>query len=336
MQDKICASIADSDDGWGRGVYKVADVPDLPVHPNCRCAISAYWLDKPTISNFISDVKPTTFETSIDEVAELFRKIDIHTASKDDIIKLGQVFNQKYSISDKIGDKDAITKAVSVYRQTGGTVSEDKWVERSVKAVKSALNEAFNHYPTDWVNYLNNTSEVIFAGKNQRGFYIRALLDASGKHYKIPSWVKTQAELAAYIEENNNGKYNTIYSSGRPTTAWHEIGHFVEDHNADVVRIEKEFVEARTKGEKETRLRDIYRDNRYGINELTKKDNFISPYIGKTYPNATEVLSVGLESIFEPGNGKLKYIDESGKRHYAKITDDQEYLNLILGLLLKG
>jgi SPP1 gp7 family putative phage head morphogenesis protein len=38
---KICLEIASHNDG----VYSVDDVPDLPVHPNCRCSISA-WHDK--------------------------------------------------------------------------------------------------------------------------------------------------------------------------------------------------------------------------------------------------------------------------------------------------
>lgn len=37
-----CRDIADSDtEGLGIGVYKVDDCPDIPVHPNCRCSISA-------------------------------------------------------------------------------------------------------------------------------------------------------------------------------------------------------------------------------------------------------------------------------------------------------
>ena len=43
---KICAGIADYDDGFGRGVYPLKDLPDLPVHPCCRCSVGAYWVDK--------------------------------------------------------------------------------------------------------------------------------------------------------------------------------------------------------------------------------------------------------------------------------------------------
>lgn len=44
---KYCREIADNDEeDLGIGVFKVDDCPDIPVHPNCRCSISAYWIDK--------------------------------------------------------------------------------------------------------------------------------------------------------------------------------------------------------------------------------------------------------------------------------------------------
>lgn len=42
---KICSDIVNNDDGFGEGVYEIADVPNAPIHPNCRCGISAYWID---------------------------------------------------------------------------------------------------------------------------------------------------------------------------------------------------------------------------------------------------------------------------------------------------
>ncbi|WP_302757695.1 hypothetical protein [Ligilactobacillus salivarius] len=41
-----CALIGNQDNGWGKGIYKVKDVPIIPVHPNCRCAVDAYWVDE--------------------------------------------------------------------------------------------------------------------------------------------------------------------------------------------------------------------------------------------------------------------------------------------------
>ena len=43
---KACGEIASNDpDGNGQGIYEVDDVPTVPVHPCCRCSISAYWVD---------------------------------------------------------------------------------------------------------------------------------------------------------------------------------------------------------------------------------------------------------------------------------------------------
>lgn len=42
---KKCREIAHDDNGWGEGIYKVNDVPEIPVHPNCMCSIGAYWVD---------------------------------------------------------------------------------------------------------------------------------------------------------------------------------------------------------------------------------------------------------------------------------------------------
>ncbi|MCZ9642009.1 MULTISPECIES: hypothetical protein [Lactobacillus] len=43
---KICIGIREDATKYGLGVYRTEDVPDIPVHPNCRCAISAYWVDE--------------------------------------------------------------------------------------------------------------------------------------------------------------------------------------------------------------------------------------------------------------------------------------------------
>ena len=43
---KVCREIAYKDNGYDEdGVYKAKEVPDIPVHPNCMCSISAHWVD---------------------------------------------------------------------------------------------------------------------------------------------------------------------------------------------------------------------------------------------------------------------------------------------------
>ena len=86
------------------------------------------------------------------------------------------------------------------------------------------------------------------------------------------------------------------------------------------------------------RLREILFNSRYKKDETTKPDDFISPYIGKDYPDASEVLSVGLELVFEPTKQlkKVELINGEYKPIYATIKDDIEFLYLIIGLILKA
>lgn len=43
---RTCREIAYKDNGYDEdGVYKANEVPDIPVHPNCMCSISAHWVD---------------------------------------------------------------------------------------------------------------------------------------------------------------------------------------------------------------------------------------------------------------------------------------------------
>lgn len=40
-----CSMIAHQDNGFGEGIYETSKVPEIPAHPNCRCAISETWID---------------------------------------------------------------------------------------------------------------------------------------------------------------------------------------------------------------------------------------------------------------------------------------------------
>lgn len=43
---RVCQEIADNDEyDLGYGVFPVDEVPEIPIHPNCRCSISAYWVE---------------------------------------------------------------------------------------------------------------------------------------------------------------------------------------------------------------------------------------------------------------------------------------------------
>ena len=93
---KLCREIAYKDNGYDEnGVYKAKDVPDIPVHPNCMCSISAYWVDddkknaekdKDVVENEYSNLKLSDFaddinlkglkQDSIDVITNAFNAIN--------------------------------------------------------------------------------------------------------------------------------------------------------------------------------------------------------------------------------------------------------------------
>ena len=72
----------------------------------------------------------------------------------------------------------------------------------------------------------------------------------------------------------------TIAMNGyRKTTAFHEIGSMVGSYNKDTFLISHKWIKECTEGEYFVRLMDLFLGYNYGHIEMTKADNFISPYI---------------------------------------------------------
>jgi hypothetical protein len=104
----------------------------------------------------------------------------------------------------------------------------------------------------------------------------------------------------------------------------HEFGHHLEHRNLDIKKKCREFREERTKGEKAIRLNKIpgvYLN--YSDSEITKKDKFFDPYVGRIYKGgSTEVLSMGLEKILSSRSSALSFAKK-----------DPEYFDLIIDIL---
>lgn len=103
---KICGEIVSDDDGDGRGIYEVDDCPVVPVHPNCRCSVGAYWINGKNNSyrskhKMITASNDTGNSESIDEVGKVIAKS-----------------NMAKEVSPKVEKKfvEAINKAPAVVR----------------------------------------------------------------------------------------------------------------------------------------------------------------------------------------------------------------------------
>lgn len=247
----------------------------------------------------------------------------LDTCSVQDVVSLGKAVCDEHDILGAIGNPTELRTIFANYREMGGALRPEQWAKGSSAVNKQMLSEAFAHYPKAWVDYFSATGRKLYTKKTSRGFFCEGAV-TPGRRYDVT--------MTNYLTD-----YFTIHMEGnRKITPWHEIGHMIECLNPNALRISKEFVSDRTSGESLTPLRSILQGMGYRTGEVTKKDNFISPYIGKEYSNASEVLSMGLESLFCGVKQIKRATRKAGQNIYdfAKIEDDEEYMNLIVGLIL--
>ena len=324
----IAGNLTDYDTGRGKRTAKNKDGKRIiiPAAMNYDDYYKVYIEKSMSFSQWEKAHKKLTVNANKPTLKELIKNTDIKSCTKDDIINIGRNVCEQFDIKNKIGDKKALKEVFSNFREMGGKLSSEQWAKGSNKITKQQLSEAFSYYPKDWVNYLTDSGKKLYTLITNRGFFNEGAVMANGKYYatKFPDY-KT-----GYVSIHMNGM--------RKTTPYHEIGHYVEYFNKNALRISKEFLKDRTKDEKSVLLREILFNSRYKKDETTKPDDFISPYIGKDYPDASEVLSVGLELVFEPTKQlkKVELINGEYKPIYATIKDDIEFLYLIIGLILKA
>lgn len=101
-----CVEIAHRDNGYGPGIYKISKVPEIPVHPNCRCAISETVLE-PDITG--QPLNP-------DEKRALTRYISSESYKINEVLREGRHFTpQSY---DDIYCLDQALKKMPIYSDT--------------------------------------------------------------------------------------------------------------------------------------------------------------------------------------------------------------------------
>lgn len=145
---------------------------------------------------------------------------------------------------------------------------------------------------------------------------------------KRKTQIGSQAELKVSKGYDSEGDGNEYRSA-----AIHEFGHRAQESVPGIAELEMAF-----RNRRETDENGI-REKQVAINttgrEFGYKDNYPIPYVGKSYPERsfigrrfthTEVLTVGMQSIFNNEMGGLKGIT-------TKHSKDEDYRAFCLGLL---
>lgn len=163
--------------------------------------------------------------------------------------------------------RDELGKIRSMGIQKGMDVKKHLSLGGSRSPMKKHVEKAYDFYPTQWINNSINAGQLkVETDSAARGFYsdYRKIIALKGQKY----------DDAALL-----------------SNAIHELSHRFE-RTQGLIMTEKEFYDRRTKGEVLEWL-----GGNYGKNEMTRKDNFISPYMGKDYQEtAYELLSMGVET----------------------------------------
>lgn len=141
-----CKEIEHHDSGNGAGVYEVAKVPSLPAHPNCRCSLSATWVDGK--NNSYKD----TFGAS-DEVEP--RKVKKHKVSSGKVDATKQP-EQAEEVHNYVNDDlvEAFNKALGV-KQAEKTVSE---INETLSKAPESMRKMFAKYQDNFKLEFTNKS----------------------------------------------------------------------------------------------------------------------------------------------------------------------------------
>ena len=104
------------------------------------------------------------------------------------------------------------------------------------------------------------------------------------------------AQGRSYYGLGSNNVYMGVES---PSTVVHEMSHWLEEKVPSIRQEVVDFYKKRTDGEDLVKLRDVTGNPAYGEEEETRTDKWLHPYMGKEYENASEILSMGMELMYE-------------------------------------
>ncbi|MGY3725007.1 phage putative head morphogenesis protein, SPP1 gp7 family [Granulicatella balaenopterae] len=274
------------------------------------------------LKKYLAELTSLEKNTPVDSAAVIERRQFLKNATPNDIIELGKSIEEKHKISEVIGKPEKIKAIFEQYRPMGGKVNKEDWSTYSDKKVKAMFEDALSYYPTEWADVPRKHHKQIKCTKAGRGFFSsEGALNAAGDRYDIR--VKNYRDCVTFA--CNTGTY------ARKTTPFHEVGHMMEWDCPDLVRLEKEYIAMRAQGEDLVRLKDLFPGYDYDDDELCLKDDFLSPYMGKPYEDAAEIFTMGIEGLFK----KSGYIKGGGDYKTRYITDDEEFMHFIIGLLTK-
>ena len=218
-----------------------------------------------------------------------------------------------------VDNKETMNKMIGIFREQFKDVIEFADTKNMYLSArddsKSKIKSALSIFPQDFVNLIPDKNVKFNVGRTGRANYS----DVSGTISISP--YDSEAIIA------------------------HEFSHCIEHNIPGILKIEQDFYERRTKGEKLISMNKAADTTGYKVYEKTRIDKFLDPYMGKDYayayayahfknvsrwgerfnakdvtekPEAYELLSMGVQTMLESTE---------------KIKQDKDYFNFVFGCL---
>ena len=138
----------------------------------------------------------------------------------------------------------------------------------------------------------------------------RPKLEASLNKFKTffsKKWQPEKKSVDIYVKARVRASYSKVFNratlspSDGTETILHELGHFLEHDRPELHARIMEFYNRRTANDVVEALRNVTGNKGYSWSEVTKKDNFIEPYIGKFYnrQGSSEILTMWFTEVFK-------------------------------------
>jgi hypothetical protein len=230
-----------------------------------------------------------------------------------------------YESTDNKNNNDSINKILAKVRDICGNDLGD--IDKVVKKIINSTEETLpiyvrieNHDMEDLVNVaMNDVSKLV--GKDLLN-KINEFTNKPDNHPIIidydPNRTRAYGGKEIMLAHND---INVKQHSYNDEVITHEYGHSIEYMIPEISNAARSFRDRRTEGEKIVRFVDTFPNMGYDEWETTQIDHFMTAYIGKIYPEATEILSTGMAFLTSK---------ESAQRMYE---NDPEYFGLILAML---
>lgn len=258
------------------------------------------------------------------EIVELDQRYKAQIASLND--QIAQKRNETAGISQRLDDlamSGATTPDVERTLREQRTRAWDERVvlQKKLKAIEQERDGAaspllrVSNPAAVTMNAADQSSETVT--KWQSGVNdFNKLVSADVAPPKSIYFTDTSNTRSSY---NPESKFLRLTDNVNNRTIVHELGHWLEDHNPEVHRKTLEFYNRRTQGEPLE-----WMGPGFDRSEVTRKDRFVHPYMGKYYLDggqqvATEIVSMGLEYFYS--------------QPYKLATEDPDMFDFIFNLL---